>query len=70
LPSPTPVKLTIYNLAGQQIRVLVNGVQEAGFYQVGWNGRGENGELLASGVYVYRLSSDTQQETRKLLLLK
>ena len=65
-----PVELAIYNVLGQRIRTLVQEVQAAGRYQVVWNGRNENGGSVASGIYLYRLSSAQGVQVRRLLLLK
>jgi len=72
LPSRSDVELAIFNLAGQQVATLVEGVREAGTYTVRWDGRDDSGRELASGVYLYRLqtSDGRQMETRKLLLLR
>lgn len=51
LAEPGPVKLTIYNLAGQAVRVLVDGVLPAGEHQVVWDGRDEGGREVGSGLY-------------------
>ena len=65
------VDLEIYNLAGQKVATLVNGVREAGAHSIRWDGTDERGRLLGSGVYLYRLrAGDTHRETRKLLLLR
>jgi len=71
LPTAADVELAIFNLAGQQVATLVQGVRAAGEYTVNWDGTDENGNELASGVYLYRLWASKQQvETRKLLLLR
>ncbi|MBT4499160.1 MAG: T9SS type A sorting domain-containing protein [Gemmatimonadetes bacterium] len=72
LPTTADVDLAIYNLAGQLVATLVEGVREAGTYTVNWDGRDNDGRALASGVYLYRLQTDSRQsvETRKLLLLR
>jgi len=72
LPESENVELAIYNLAGQQVTTLVSGTREAGTYTVRWDGRDEDGQELASGVYLYRLRTGDgkQVETRKLLLLR
>ena len=73
LPVGGDVDLAIYNLAGQQVAKLVEGVREAGTYTVRWDGRDDSGRELASGVYLYQLrTGDGQQqvETRKLLLVR
>lgn len=64
------VQLEIFDLLGRRVRTLVNQPQDAGFYQVTWDGRDAAGQPLASGVYVYRLSSDAFSKTRQLVLLK
>ncbi|MBT4501980.1 MAG: T9SS type A sorting domain-containing protein [Gemmatimonadetes bacterium] len=72
LPTSGDVELSIFNLAGQQVATLVQGVREAGTYTVRWDGRDDDGRELASGVYLYRLrmGNGGQVETRKLLLLR
>ncbi|RMF66047.1 MAG: T9SS C-terminal target domain-containing protein [Calditrichaeota bacterium] len=65
------VELTVYNMLGKRVRILVRGRQPAGSYSVKWNGRNDAGERVSSGVYFYRLKSGTSLvETRKMLLLK
>ena len=70
LPYRTPVALTVYNIAGQVVKHLVNEVQEAGPYQVAWKGRDEKGRVVGSGVYLYRFEADGFERTRRLVLLK
>ena len=65
-----PVELAIYNVRGQRVRTLVQGVQAAGRYQIVWNGRSDSGAALASGVYLYRLASAQGVRVRRLALLK
>ncbi|MBT4501981.1 MAG: T9SS type A sorting domain-containing protein [Gemmatimonadetes bacterium] len=72
LPVGGDVELSIFNLAGQQVAKLANGLREAGTYTVRWDGRDDSGRELASGVYLYRLRTGDggQVEMRKLLLLQ
>ena len=65
LPQQSHVRLTIYNLLGQELVTLVNKEHEAGSYQAQFDGEG-----LASGVYLYRIQAGDFVETKKLLLLK
>ena len=66
LPKTSNVEISIYNLLGQKVATLVNKKQNAGTYQVEWDASG-----FASGVYLYRIMTDTGYiETKKLLLLK
>ena len=70
LPIASPVELAIYNVMGQRVRTLVQGVQAAGRYQIAWDGRSDSGSSLASGVYLSRLVSTQGVQVRRLLLLK
>ena len=70
LPEASDVELTIYNVLGQQVRVLVNGSYSAGVQRVAWNGRDDHGQRVSSGVYFYRLTSGSFSQTRKMMLLK
>ena len=70
LPMAGPVELAIYNVMGQRVRTLVQGVQAAGRYQIAWDGRSDSGSSPASGVYLSRLVSDQGVQVRRLLLLK
>ncbi len=70
LSTAGPVELAIYNVLGQRVRILVQEIQAAGSYQVAWNGRNDSGAPVASGIYLYRLSTTQEVQTRRLLLLK
>jgi hypothetical protein len=70
LPENGEVELAVYNLAGQRVAALIQGQREAGSYTLRWDGRDERGRELASGVYLYRLWTGENVETRKLLLLR
>ncbi len=61
----TPVSLKVYNLLGREVAVLVNGYLQLGTYQVNFNA-----ENLTSGIYFYRLETDSFSETKKLVLMK
>ena len=70
LPASGEVELAVFNLAGQRVARLAEGVREAGSYTLRWDGQDEGGRELASGVYLYRLRSGEQLETRKLALVR
>jgi len=65
LPHKSDVQLLIFNTLGQQVSVLQNGEQEAGYHEVQFNGT-----ALSSGVYFYRLRAGGFVETKQLLLLR
>jgi len=64
------VELSIFNVLGQRVRTLVKGNLSAGRYAKIWNGTGDRGEKVASGVYFYKFSAGGFTQTRKLLLMK
>ena len=64
------VRLTIYNVMGQQVRELVAGVQEAGSYAIAWDGSDGSGQRVASGLYLYRLQAGNQVGVQKMLFAK
>ncbi|NKB71626.1 MAG: T9SS type A sorting domain-containing protein [Candidatus Latescibacteria bacterium] len=70
VPASAPVRLTVFNLAGQEVATLADGFRAAGQYTVQWDGRSGAGAELASGVYFYRLWVGDRVATRKLLLLR
>jgi len=63
-------RVEVFNILGALIATPFNGQASAGQNLVVWDGRNTNGELVASGVYLYRLSTDSYSETRKMMLLK
>ncbi len=70
LPIAGYVEVTVYNSMGKKIRTLVNTRQAPGHYKVKWDGRDEQGKLLPSGIYLYRLKTKNFQQTKKMILLK
>lgn len=64
------VSLTIYNALGQEIRVLVSGLRASGSHQVSWDARDGFGRLVPSGVYLYRLETTEEVETRRMMLVR
>jgi C1A family cysteine protease len=70
LPARSMVTLTVYDVLGRTINVLVNRAMPAGRHSVQWTGRDYYGKPVSSGVYFYRLVADDHTQTRKMLLLK
>lgn len=70
LPSSMQVNLSIYDVSGRLISTLADGAMSAGAHDIAWNGRGANGSQVASGIYFYRLRTDSEVLTRKMILLR
>lgn len=64
------VKLTVYNVLGQEVRTLVNSVRNTGNYRVEWDATNNNGEKVNSGLYIYRLEAGNKMLTNKMVLMK
>ena len=64
------VRLAVYNLAGQKIKLLVNEEQPPNNYQVGWDGRDDYGREAGSGVYFYELQTSKRSSTGRMVLVK
>lgn len=70
LPRAGRVCLRVYNLAGQAVRTLVNRVRIPGSYSVTWDGAGEAGKRVPTGVYFYRLDAAGASEVRTMVLIE
>lgn len=64
------VELVVLNILGEQVNTLVSGYLSAGSHQASWDGRDLYGHEAASGVYLYRLQSDSQVSVRKMILMR
>jgi hypothetical protein len=76
LPQESIVRLTVFNILGQEVATLVDGPQPAGYFTVQWDGRNRFGNSAASGVYFFRLKATATNGTaafaniKKMLVLK
>lgn len=76
IPRSGQVVLNVYNILGQEIANLLNGVREAGFHTAVWDGRNSRGRVSASGVYLYRIvvrdldGNPAFTSGKKMLLIK
>jgi len=71
LPKTSFVKLEVYNTLGQRVRTLVDAPMKAGKHSAIWDGRDEEGNDVASGIYLYRLEVGGDfARIRKILLLR
>ncbi|MEZ5358597.1 MAG: T9SS type A sorting domain-containing protein [Candidatus Zixiibacteriota bacterium] len=70
LPSWSEYRLTIYNILGQVVRSWEKDFVPAGSYTISWDGRDAWGDVVASGIYLYRLEAGECMESKKMVLLK
>ncbi|MEC8915627.1 MAG: FlgD immunoglobulin-like domain containing protein [Candidatus Neomarinimicrobiota bacterium] len=64
------IMLNIYNILGQNVSTLVNGVMNPGTYTMEWNATDEAGNPVASGIYFYELRSSSFTARKKMLLIR
>lgn len=64
------IMLNIYNILGQNVSRLVNGVMNPGTYTMEWNATDEAGNPVASGIYFYELRSSSFIARKKMLLIR
>ena len=64
------VVLTVYNMLGEKVATLVDELSAPGRKSVFWDGRDGQGQLVSSGLYIYRLDVGSQVLSRKMVLLK
>ena len=69
------ITLKVYSILGEDIRTLIDRPQQAGTFQVAWDGRSNTGSRVSSGLYFYRfgasaISGESVSISRKMILLK
>jgi hypothetical protein len=71
LDRPSRVRLAVFNVLGQRVRVLADGLHGAGTYAANWDGTGQTGAPLPNGVYFLQLEAAGQRlAVRKAMLLR
>lgn len=69
LESVSSVSIDIYSIIGSRVRQLQNTIESVGAHEVVWDGKGNNGSILPSGSYIYRITAGDKQVSGKLNLL-
>jgi hypothetical protein len=70
LPNDSWVKLLIYNISGQKVKTLVDRFEAAGHKTVIWDGKNQEGDRVASGVFFYRLEAGEFTATKKMVMIR
>ncbi len=68
VPKTSDVRLEVYDVAGRRVVARSVGQLSPGWREVAFDGRGDNGQLLASGVYFYRVYAGSEMHTRKMVI--
>ena len=70
LPQAKKVRIVVYDISGKEIALLADKYQNAGTYNVTWNGNNNSGQPVASGIYFYTVQAGNYAQTKKMVLLK
>jgi immune inhibitor A len=62
--------LEVYNIAGQKVRTLYDGYAEPGTQSVTWDATDNDGRPVATGIYLYKLNTDDQDNSKKMVLVR
>jgi photosystem II stability/assembly factor-like uncharacterized protein len=63
-------ELAVYNMLGQQVRLLNRSRQNAGMYYYHWNGENDAGEMVSSGMYIYQLKIDQETHAKRMIFIR
>jgi M6 family metalloprotease-like protein len=64
------VKIQVFNIKGELVKTLVNSFKEQGNYSIIFDGKDDFGNSISSGLYFYKMTSDSFVTTKKMILLK
>ncbi|MBN1782821.1 aryl-sulfate sulfotransferase [bacterium] len=70
LPERNHILIQVHDIMGRHVRTLINRTQDAGQYDVTWDGAGQSGKILASGIYFITMKSGPFSAVRKVMLLR
>ncbi len=64
------VRLQIFNLRGERVRTLIDANQSAGYHDISWDGTSDTGVIMPTGIYIYRLQTNSFVDTKKMIRTK
>ncbi len=70
LPSQSHVRVEVFNILGEKVKTLQDGLQPAGNYTVTWDSKDSKGNPVSSGIYFYRVSTDVHRAWGKMMLVR
>ena len=70
LPEDANVTLKVYNMMGHEVKTLVGMKKAAGIHNVEWDGTDNLGNVVSTGLYMYKIEAGNFKETKKMMLMK
>jgi hypothetical protein len=70
LKEASNVQIEIFDIKGRKVKTLINKEYNHGNHTITWNAKDDKGKELSSGMYFYRMKTNTKIETKKMLLIK
>ncbi len=70
LPEANMVTVKIYDMAGREVKNLIDQQQSQGLHSIQWNGTNNLGKAVSAGIYLYHVQSGMYNQTNKMILLK
>jgi flagellar hook assembly protein FlgD len=73
---PEELKISVYTIAGRKIKEIIKNSSDlkVGFNKISWNGKDQDGDIIANGTYLYKIiiknSDESSQVTQKLSKVK
>jgi len=70
IPDAQQVKVVIYNMLGQKVRTLINDGFNPGFHIINWDGCDDSGNIVPTGIYIYRIKAGSFIASKKMMMMK
>ena len=70
LPTEQDIELIVYNIKGQKVKTLYSGFADIGEHTITWSGKDSNDKQVSSGLYFYKLKTNNNTLTRKMIMIK
>ena len=70
IPKSCHVIIKVYNTHGQEIKKLIDEEINVGYYQISWDGKDNRGRKVPTGVYLYRIKTETYIDVKKMIMIQ
>ena len=70
IPKKTKVKIKVFDISGQRVKILVNEEKTTGYWSTYWDGTNNLGQKVSSGMYIYTIETKEFKKSRKMIFMK